>query len=349
MQSAGLRAAVNALDVALSDLVAGNLVLVGCSGGADSLGLAVVAAQLARRGRLRFGAVAIDHQLQPGSDAVASRAAEQCRDLGLEPVEVIAVDVPRGPGVGGMEAAARGARRAALVGSAQLRGATAVLLAHTREDQAETVLLGLARGSGSRSLAGIAPRDGLWRRPLLSFSRADIRALCHEFGLKPFDDPHNDDPRFLRVRVRHDVLPVMQSALGPGVVEALARTASLLRQDCDALDALADAEYGSRVTRDLGDVVIAINGDADRSSLVEVPAAVRKRVLRLAMLAAGCPPGSLTYNHLEQADRLISSWRGQGAVRLPADRELGRQSATLVIRCAEPLNPSFGTTDNPHN
>ncbi|MEI8080735.1 MAG: TilS substrate-binding domain-containing protein, partial [Actinomycetes bacterium] len=199
--------------------------------------------------------------------------------------------------------------------------------------------------SGSRSLAGIAPHDGLWRRPLLQCRRADVRAVAVQAGLTPFEDPHNEDSRFSRVRVRHNVLPVMEAELGPGVVEALARTAGMLRQDCDALDAWAAQEVAERVTADGDDWVIAIGSDAGHSGLVDLPAAVRKRVLRLVMLSAGCPPGSLSYNHLEQADRLISSWRGQGAVRLPADRQIARQSATLLVRCAEPFNPSVRVTE----
>lgn len=346
-----MQAVVRALDSAIADLSAEDLVLVACSGGADSLGLAVVAARLADRGRVRAGAIIIDHQLQSNSGVVAADAAEQCRKLGLEPVEVIAVEVAQGPGNGGLEAAARDARRAALREAAARHDAKALLLAHTLEDQAETVLLGLARGSGSRSLAGIAPRDGLWRRPLLGCPRADVRTVCSAAGITAFEDPHNQDRAFLRVRVRHTVLPELESELGPGVTAALARTAKLLRADCDALDGWAATESADRVVTRGTEVVVAIGvGEGPAQALLaDLPAAIRTRVLRSALLLAGCPPGSLSHVHLEQVDRLVSHWRGQGAVRLPADREVRRQSAKLVIYRAEPLSGSMHANDLTNN
>lgn len=346
-----MQSVVRALDSAIADLTAEDLILVACSGGADSLGLAVAAARLADSGRIRAGAIVIDHQLQPGSGVVAGQAAEQCRRLGLEPVEVIAVQVAQGRGNGGPEAAARTARRAALLGAAAQHDAKALLLAHTLEDQAETVLLGLARGSGSRSLAGIAPHEGLWRRPLLGCTRVDVRSVCSAAGITAFEDPHNQDRAYLRVRVRHTLLPALESELGPGVVAALARTAQLLRADCDALDGLAASESAKRVVTQGTDVVVTIGaGEAPTGTLLaDLPVAIRTRVLRSAMLMAGCPPGSLAHVHLEQADRLISHWRGQGAVRLPADREVRRQSAKLVIYRVEPLPGSARANDLTNN
>ncbi|MFC8733642.1 tRNA lysidine(34) synthetase TilS [Luteimicrobium sp. NPDC057192] len=251
-----------ALRGALADLPRGALVLVACSGGADSLALAATAAFVAPRAGLRAGAVVVDHGLQPGSDDVAATAARACRGLGLDPVEVRGVVVA---GSGGPEAAAREARYAALDDAAREHGADAVLLAHTLDDQAETVLLGLARGSGARSLAGMPPVRGVLRRPFLGLRRADTEAVCHAVGLTWWDDPTNgppgdgaspnrrasssggardDDPRRfdalpLRSRVRTEVLPELTRVLGPGVPAALARTAAQLRDDADVLDALA--------------------------------------------------------------------------------------------------------------
>lgn len=239
---------------ALADLPADALVLVGCSGGADSLALAAATAFVAPRAGLRAGAVVVDHGLQPGSADVAARAATVCRGLGLGPVEVVAVSVA---GPGGPEAAARAARHRALADVAARHGAAAVLLGHTLDDQAETVLLRLARGSGARSLAGMPAVRGPLRRPLLGLRRVDTEAACAALGLAPWTDPTNGpaEPGVLaplRSRVRHEVLPVLEEVLGPGVVPALARSAAALAADDAALtaaaaDLLARARVGGGV------------------------------------------------------------------------------------------------------
>ena len=213
---------------------ADGLVLVALSGGPDSLALAAATAFEARG---RAGAVIVDHGLQDGSAATAERAAEQARALGLDPVRVVRVQVGTD---GGPEAAARTARYEALDAVAGELGAAAVLLGHTLDDQAETVLLGLARGSGAASLQGMAPEAGLYRRPLLGIRRQTTVQACADAGLEPWDDPQNADPGFTRVRVRQTVMPLLETELGPGVAEALARTAEQLREDSEALDAFAD-------------------------------------------------------------------------------------------------------------
>ncbi|WP_326522631.1 tRNA lysidine(34) synthetase TilS [Cellulomonas edaphi] len=223
---------------ATADLPAGALVLVACSGGADSLALAAATAFVARRAGLRAGAVVVDHGLQQGSADVANEAADACRSLGLDPVLVRRVDVSGG---GGPEKAARDARYAALEEAADDERAGAVLLGHTLDDQAETVLLGLARGSGARSLAGMPAVRGILRRPLLGLRRSETEAACRAQGLEPWHDPTNagapDDP--VRSRLRAEVMPALARVLGPGVPQALARTAEQLAQDAEALDALA--------------------------------------------------------------------------------------------------------------
>jgi len=221
----------------LGDLEPGDLVLAACSGGADSLGLAAALAHEAPRLGLRGGGVTVDHGLQEGSAAQASRVEATLLGLGLDPVRQVRVTVP--PGAGGPEAAARSARYTALEREAQQTGAAAVLLGHTRDDQAETVLLGLARGSGPRSLAGMPPRRGTFRRPLLGVRRPVTAAACEALGLEPWEDPHNADRRFARVRVRLDALPALEAALGPGVPEALARTADQLRADAEFLESIS--------------------------------------------------------------------------------------------------------------
>jgi tRNA(Ile)-lysidine synthase len=290
---------------ALSDLEPGAMVLVGLSGGADSLALLSAACFEAPRAGLGCGAVVVDHGLQAESADVAATAAGQARERGADPVEVRRVEVT---GAGGPEAAARNARREALRAAATEHGAAAVLLGHTLDDQAETVLLGLARGSGPRSLSGIALCDGLWRRPFLGLRRSQTEAVCRAQGLSWWDDPHNRDETLQRVRVRTRLLPALETELGPGVAEALARTAALSRADADLLDTLAT---------ELATAVTDSEGTLDATALATAPAALRTRVLRRAALAAGCPGTDLTAGHVAALDRLVTDWHGQHGVDLP--------------------------------
>ncbi|WP_431771847.1 tRNA lysidine(34) synthetase TilS [Streptomyces cucumeris] len=310
----------------------GPLVLAACSGGADSMALASALAFEAPRLGLRAGGITVDHGLQPGSDVRAAEVAERMRELGLVPVESIPVAVGRD---GGPEAAARDARYAALDAAAERHGAAAVLLGHTRDDQAETVLLGLARGSGIRSLSGMARVSGAggrYRRPFLQLDRHTVRKACLAQSLQVWDDPHNVDPTYTRSRVRHEALPVLEKALGKGVVEALARTAQLSRDDADALDAWAaraeaDVVTTAEVPAEGGGTV-----ELDTAGLHGLPTAVRRRVLRRAAIAAGAPAGSLFARHIEEVDRLITGWRGQRAINLPGRVEVRREGGRLVIR-----------------
>lgn len=324
-------AARSAVRKALADLPPGALVLVACSGGADSLALAAATAFVAPRANLRAGAIVVDHAMQPGSAAVAATAADRCRGLGLDPVDVVPVTVD---GPGGPEAAARTARYDALTAAATTHGAAAVLLGHTLDDQAETVLLGLARGAGARSLAGMAPRRELWRRPLLGLRRADTEAVCAVRGLNPWTDPTNllpdpgeAGPAPRRTQVRHAVLPQLEAALGPGVAQALARTADHLRDDADLLESLA-ADLLQRVlvaAESPGDVAL------DTQVLADAPPALRRRALREAAVQAGCPAGSLGSTHVGAIDRLVVDWHGQGAVDLPGRVAAARRCGTLVL------------------
>ena len=301
----------NAVRACLADLAAGDLVLVACSGGADSLAVAAALAFVAPRAGLRGGGVTVDHRLQAGSAERAAGVAALLGKLGLDPVCNVTVTVASAGSGAGPEAAARVARYGALDKAAEECGAAAVLLGHTLDDQAETVLLGLARGSGGRSLAGMPVRRGRYRRPLLTVRRATTGAACAELGLEPWHDPHNSDFRFARARVRHRALPALEDALGPGVAEALARTASQLRADAECLDDLAFAETGQlRGT-------CSDPAGLDTAWLRSLPAALRTRVLRDAAIMAGCPHGALTAGHVERIDALVTSWRGQRWVDLP--------------------------------
>ncbi|MCW2872633.1 tRNA lysidine(34) synthetase TilS [Actinacidiphila oryziradicis] len=296
------------------------LVLAACSGGADSMALATALAFEARKFNIRAGAVTVDHGLQAGSTARALEVAARLRELGLSPVDAVGVTVD---GRGGPEAAARDARYAALDAAAQTHGATAVLLGHTRDDQAETVLLGLARGSGTRSLSGMAAVNGRYRRPFLLLDRDTVRTACLAQGIDVWEDPHNADSAYTRSRVRHEALPVLEKSLGKGIVEALARTAQLSRDDADALD-----QWAATAERD----VVDGEGGLDTHRLYALPAAVRRRVLRRAAIGAGAPAGSLFARHIEEADRLVTDWRGQKPLNLPGGVTAGRRGGRLFFQ-----------------
>ncbi|MEO6200738.1 MAG: tRNA lysidine(34) synthetase TilS [Cryobacterium sp.] len=296
------------------------LALVGLSGGADSLSLALATAFEAPRAGLRAGAVVIDHGLQEGSAEIAARAAGQARELGLDPVLVRSVS-PDGAGAG-PEAAARTARYEAFGRALSETGASHVLLGHTLDDQAETVLLGLARGSGPTSLQGMAARTGPYLRPLLGIRRGQTRQACLDAGLVPWDDPHNADPRYTRVRVRQSVLPTLERELGPGVAEALARTADQLREDAEALDALV-IELAPEICEP-AEAGIAISVAALEAN----PPALRQRIIRF--VAESEFGVSLQRVHTLAVARLISDWHGQGALDLPGIRVV-RQDGRLIL------------------
>lgn len=268
---------------------ASDLVLVGLSGGPDSLALAAAAAHWARRGQLGVGAVVVDHGLQPGSHEVAETAARQARELGLHPVLVRAVAV-RDDG-DGPESAARRARHAALHAALEELGAAALLLGHTLDDQAESVLLGLARGSGTRSLAGMAAISTAeghpLLRPLLELRRAQTEAICRAEQLSPWHDPANRDETMLRARVRRTVLPMLERELGPGVAQALARSAAILGPDAELLEQQAGALLGSallgRRCGDGGGLVVTLSLEV----LHPAPEPLVHRVLSRACVLAG--------------------------------------------------------------
>jgi tRNA(Ile)-lysidine synthase len=286
--------------------------------------LAVEAAQLA----VRAGPGTHDHGLQAGSTAHAAEVAGRLRALGLEPVESIGVTVGRR---GGPESAARDARYAALDEAAARLGATAVLLGHTRDDQAETVLLGLARGSGTRSLSGMAAVSGpggRYRRPFLLLDRDTTRRACLAQSIDVWDDPHNADPAYTRARVRHEALPVLEKSLGRGVVASLARTAQLFRDDADALD-----QWAEQAAAEAADPA-GPRGALVTARLRALPPAVRRRVLRRYAVAAGSPSGSLFARHVEEVDRLVTGWRGQGPINLPGGVVAQRRDGRLVFRHA---------------
>jgi tRNA(Ile)-lysidine synthase len=293
--------------------------LVASSGGPDSLALADASLIVARRAGLEVSAAVVDHRLQAGSDRIAARAADVLHELGFADVRVLPVDVVDGGD--GPEAAARAARYEALLVEAGRLRATTVLLGHTRDDQAETVLLGLARGSGVRSLAGMAARRGRFLRPLLGLARADTAAACAEAGLEPWLDPQNSDPTYARSRVRRTVLPVLEAELGPGIAEALARTAALAREDADLLDELAAEAL----------IPLEVGQELDCAGLAALPGPLRRRVLIRWLSEGGAY--DLAQVHVEAVAGLVVDWHGQGPAGVPG-LSVGRRSGRLYADAA---------------
>lgn len=307
----------NAVKPFLEHLEAGDCVLVAVSGGADSLALAHSVLIESQPLAITSIAITINHQLQSNSGAQAEKVAEQLKEMGYGKVLIEKVMVTTDSGI---EAGARDARYAALDKAVQEERAELVFLGHTRDDQAETVLLGLARGSGTRSLSGMAPVNGKYVRPLLAITREETVQACRDLSLDFWNDPHNLNTEFSRVKVRTQVLPLMEEKLGPGISAALSRSASLLRDDADALDAIA------------ANAMIPMNlTDLDCGQLESFPRAIRTRILRAAIYAAGAPAGSITADHVSGVEALVTSWRGQGVMSLPGGVKVERISGRLSL------------------
>ena len=309
-----IRSAVRA---ELEKIEPGEKIIVACSGGADSLALSYALAIEAKKRALQVIGLTVDHQLQPGSGEQARKVLDQLSGMGISPSEIAKVEVTL---TDGMEASARRVRYAALEGARERHSAAQVFLGHTRDDQAESVLLGLVRGSGTRSLSAMAVESGKYIRPLLGITRTQTLTACQEVGLTPWHDPHNDDPHYLRSRLRTQVLPFLEERIGPGIAAALARSAGLLRDDADALDEWAMSEFEKFDPRSM-----AI------SELTLLPRAVRSRVIRAAIYALGAPQGSISAEHINPIEALVTSWSGQGTVSLPGGVKVERLSGRLSL------------------
>ena len=300
----------------LESFEAGDLIIIAVSGGADSLALAYALSLEAKKLAIKLHAVTVDHQLQSASGNQALIVVEQMKSLGIETtISKVTVNITEG-----LEASARKARYAALDDAGNKLNAVAIFLGHTRDDQAETVLLGLARGSGTRSLSGMASHTGKYIRPLLAITRKQTEDLCQEVGLNVWSDPHNFDSNFARVRVRTEAIPILENTIGPGISEALARSAELLRQDADALDAWAEQEMGQLLL-----------SDVDCTYLAALPRAIRSRIIRAAIYAAGAPSGSISADHIGSVEALVTDWSGQGPSHLPGGVKVERFSGRLSL------------------
>jgi tRNA(Ile)-lysidine synthase len=295
-------------------------IAIGVSGGADSMALACATILEAKQSGIDLIAVIVDHNLQEGSDRVAEFAAQQLFAAGISSVIIKKVDVELTDGI---EASARRARYLAFQEVIDEINPNYFLLAHTLNDQAESVLLGLARGSGTKSLSAMAEVNGKFIRPLLAITRDVTLASCVENSVQVWSDPHNEDPAYLRVRVRNEILPLMEERIGPGIIAALGRSATILRQDSEALDFYANQFLESSAGQELE------RGQLQVQELAALPAAVRMRVLRAAIFRAGAPLGSLSADHLAPIEALVTDWHGQGRISLPGGVKVERISGRL--------------------
>lgn len=335
------------------------LVLVACSGGRDSMALAAVSHIVCTSMGVRCGAVIVDHGLQAGSERVASEAEDRCRALGLGPVIMRNATVQaRGEG---LEAAARQARYDELCAAAHESGAIAVLLAHTMDDQAETVLIGLLRSRGVDALAGmpqVFTRSGAtFARPLLTLTRAETTGICEDLGVEYWDDPTNGDAVDgelpddypLRSRVRHDLLPAIERFAGFNVTRHFAESAQLARMDKEYLDQRSDEVMGEAVTavdRPASSAAVStdapracVAGDTNDSShgiglmisvkrIAREPEAIRLRVIAHALSQAGVNASAA---QIAAIDRLVVDWHGQGGVSLPRGYSANRKKHVIRV------------------
>jgi len=309
----------NAVQNLLKDFEAGDSLLVGCSGGADSLALAWTALVVGKRLELKIGVIIVDHQLIPESSSVALNAKKQCEELGIQEVIIKRVNVEQTHE--GLEAAARIARYEAFENVLHETNAQAILLAHTQDDQAETVLMRLTRGSGAKSLSGMAQVSGKYLRPFLHLRKKLVHDSLDLISLKAWQDPANTDNQFLRVKVRHELMPKIVEVLGESAISSLDKTSQLLRLDNQALEDLAQQFFGSQ--KDVKTKGLEI------SELEKLSEAIRTRVLRICAIASGVHPGPFSFEHIEAIDALVKNWHGQGNVDLPGFIQATRVNGSL--------------------
>lgn len=337
-----LTAARHAMSEALAPIPDGGSVLLAVSGGSDSMALTKVA-MWASGGRLEVLSATIDHGLRPESGREALAVERYLRRVVDTPIATrVEVASSGGDGPEGNARAARYARLAQIAragGKLKNTAPLTVLLGHTADDQAETVLMGLGRGSGARSISGMARRGHLpghpdvpMVRPYLHLRRGDLRAVCRHLDLPWVEDPTNalDGPwrsasgaPLRRSDIRHRVMPALQEALGPGVVNALCRTATMAREDDEALSAAAD-RVGGDVTGSEG---------IDVRALAAQPRAVRTRVLREAAGRVG-RAGDIVYWHIDALDRLVCGADNNCELHLPGAYAYRRDNL-LTLKRAE--------------
>jgi tRNA(Ile)-lysidine synthase len=313
----------------LVGLAKGSTVAVACSGGADSLALASAALFEGNRAQIKVIAVIVNHNLQEGSKEVAIRTQGVLKDLGYEVVEIMDVVVQQNSL--GMEAAARNARYEALARFAEKHGATFTMLGHTLDDQAETVLLGLARGSGAKSMAGMPTlsADRKYLRPLLRITRKETGSYCEDSGLEYWSDPQNLDTKFSRVKARLKVLPVLEEELGPGIAQALSRTAEILQDDISYLETQADQAF-KEVAKTTNNAVLI-----DVAGFEKLPKALATRVIHKSLYLMGAEPAKV---QIDAVMVLVNNWHGQKPLTLPSVR-VERKGQEIILKSTKTMKP----------
>lgn len=305
----------NAVNELIKNFEPADTLLIACSGGADSLALAWASKVVAKRLDLNVIAVIIDHQLFNESFQVALNAKEQCENFGIEKVLIKKIEVKENKE--GLESAARSARYEAFEQLMIELNAKAVLLAHTQDDQAETMLMRLTRGSGAKSLSAMKEVSGKYLRPFLHIRKKELVEALQKEGITFWQDPANTDYRFLRAKVRNELMPKLIEVLGESVIESLDRTSDLLKEDNEALESIAFKNYQD------------LNKELNVEVLIKFPAAIRKRIIKIAALDSGVNPGPFSYEHIEAIDALVTNWRGQGNVDLPGFIQASRVNQTI--------------------
>lgn len=305
----------NAVNELVKDFDPADTLLIACSGGADSLALAWTSNVVAKRLGLNLIAVVIDHQLIEESSKVALIAKDQCENFGIEKVVIKKIVVKDNKE--GLESAARSARYKAFEELTLELNAKAVLLAHTQDDQAETMLMRLTRGSGAKSLSAMKEVSGKYLRPFLHIRKKELVDALEKEGISFWQDPANTDYRFLRAKVRNELMPKLIEVLGESAIESLDRTSDLLKEDNEALDSIALENY-EKLDREL-----------NVEELIKLPAAIRKRIIKIAALESGVIPGPFSFEHIEAIDALVTKWRGQGNVDLPGFIQASRDNQTI--------------------
>ncbi len=297
---------------------AGQKLLIAVSGGADSLALAAACEFEAKKLKVKIAAAVIDHSLQKDSDKVAAQTAKTLAALGFEEVVIKKIAVGK---AGGPEAAARTARYTALETLRQKTKSHFIVLGHTSSDQAETVLLGLVRGSGSKSLSGMSEKTGVLLRPLLGIERAATEAFCKDSGIKYWSDPQNKDEKFLRVMIRKHILPFLEKQLGGSVAASLVRTSDQLREDNTYLESQADKSF-KKYAKVSGSGI-----SFDAKALEKSPAAILNRIVKKALDSFG---SESSRTHVLAVSDLVLSWHGQKPLALPGVRVV-RKGNTITF------------------
>ncbi|MFZ9701713.1 MAG: tRNA lysidine(34) synthetase TilS [Candidatus Nanopelagicales bacterium] len=305
----------NAVNNLLKDFEPADNILVACSGGADSLALAWTSQVVTKRIGLNLIAVIIDHQLIKESSQVAQDAKKKCEDFGIEKVVIKQIEVKDDND--GLEAAARKARYEAFEESVNEFNAKAVLLAHTQDDQAETMLMRLTRGSGAKSLSAMKEVSGKYLRPFLHIRKQVLVDALEKENISYWQDPANTNYKFLRAKVRHELMPKLIEVLGDSAIDSLDRTSGLLKEDNEALESIALESYEK------------LNKELKVQELEKLPTAIRKRVIKIAALNSGVTPGPFSFEHIEAIDALVTNWRGQGNVDLPGFIQASRVDQTI--------------------